>query len=272
MTGLSSKLVFPASALAAAVGMTLVSQQACTVLSNDEATCNECLFQQCKGEWAVCQQGTDCMAIYTCTVQPACIGSQPCIDGCIAAHPAGAAAFRVLTACDIAASCDACSSACSATCAPDAGAAEAAPVDAPPPPFDALVADAPLDGSADLDASFDAQADVPSDDAALADASDDSSVPDAGAPDASPGDAALPEDAGPTASVAPCNACVSGSCASQDSKCASGSSCDSYALCAAGCGSAACVSSCGTTYPSGTSDEGALSVCVVSSCASVCGY
>jgi hypothetical protein len=258
MTGLSCKLAIPA-ALAVAVGMTLVSQQACTVLSNDEPTCNECLFQQCTGEWAVCQQNADCMALYTCT-----INSQPCTD----TSPVGAQQLAVLMACDTAAACGACRSYCSATCGSDsgtpnadAGADVAAVADAPVADVaqEAAQADSGDEDAADEDAAAPVDAAVPPPDA--------SPLADATTVDANAADAA----SAATADVPACVSCVDTTCTAQKAACAQNQPCDEFAQCAAGCSNAACVSTCGTTYPQGTMDEETLATCVLGGCTPQCG-
>src|SRR5436305_1234007 len=67
--------------------------------------CNECLFQACGGAWAVCQQSSECSAIYQCAVQPSCVGDGQCVRGCFDAHPGGQRAYTALYTCDEAYAC-----------------------------------------------------------------------------------------------------------------------------------------------------------------------
>jgi len=87
------------------------------------SACDECLFQSCAGQWAVCQQSSECMAIYFCSTAASC--DQNCIDNCFAAHPTGQNAYYALASCDLATACGTCTSTCmpaAGTCAqPDGG-------------------------------------------------------------------------------------------------------------------------------------------------------
>lgn len=126
--------------LALGAGMTAMSQ-GCTFVTSDEPldggtfdgnpsppigspdgapqtnACNECLFQGCTGQWAVCQQSGECRAIYQCATQPACANDQSCVDQCYAAHPQGQSAYYALALCNRDRAC----SSCSAECSPQSG-------------------------------------------------------------------------------------------------------------------------------------------------------
>jgi hypothetical protein len=88
--------------------------------------CNECLFGQCSGQWAVCQQSTSaggCMSIYQCAI--AC-SDQTCVNNCYAAGSVdGKKAYLSLAKCDVDGQCGTCQSACNtppASCqVPDGG-------------------------------------------------------------------------------------------------------------------------------------------------------
>ncbi len=96
--------------------------------------CNQCLFGQCSGQWAVCQssQGAGgCMSIYQCATAPSC--NQACVDACYkAGTAAGQKAYLSLSSCDTAGLCGACQSTCKtppASCqVPDGGTAPDASV------------------------------------------------------------------------------------------------------------------------------------------------
>src|SRR5512140_672032 len=113
--------------LVATVGfVAAVSAQGCTVVLSDAPldggdfdgnvdaaatnVCNECLFQQCAGNWAVCQNQSECAAIYSCAI--ACAGNQSCINACFCSHPAGQNAYVSLAACDSVYSCGSCNGQC----------------------------------------------------------------------------------------------------------------------------------------------------------------
>jgi|GEM_PF-2851977 len=100
--------------------------------------CNGCLFQQCGGQWAVCEQSAECMAIYRCAIGT-CKGDATCVRGCFDAHPTGQNAYTALYTCDQQGSSCECQSSCNGpviTCpvtlpASDAGSGvDAAPPDA----------------------------------------------------------------------------------------------------------------------------------------------
>ena len=121
----------------APLALTIVSQ-GCTVLTSDGSldggdfngndaaplpaadggtpysSCNECLFQGCAGQWAVCQNSAECMAIYICATAPSCAASSTCVDACFTAHPAGESAYYSLASCDQYGQCGACASTCEA--------------------------------------------------------------------------------------------------------------------------------------------------------------
>ncbi len=86
--------------------------------------CNECLFQQCAASWSVCQNQTECLAIYTCATKPGC--DQQCVTACFHAHPCGQKAYAALSNCDSFYSC----STCNAQCKPAANACPATTVSA----------------------------------------------------------------------------------------------------------------------------------------------
>ncbi|MDB4998892.1 MAG: hypothetical protein JWM74_6324 [Myxococcaceae bacterium] len=119
---LTSRL-FAFTTVAAALGLGLVSMgsQGCTVTTGDSdaggfsfdsgpkpdsgvtpptgnAACNSCLFQQCSGQWAVCQSSTECTAIYQCATKTGC--DQNCVTACFNAHPTGQNAYTALYTCD----------------------------------------------------------------------------------------------------------------------------------------------------------------------------
>jgi hypothetical protein len=90
--------------------------------------CNECLFGQCSGQWAVCQQSTDCMAIYQCATAPNC--DQACVNKCFTSSPNGQKAYLSLANCDSAGQCGTCQTACNTppgqcVTGPDSGAPDA---------------------------------------------------------------------------------------------------------------------------------------------------
>jgi hypothetical protein len=108
-------------------------------------TCNECLFQQCSGQYTVCQGDPNCQAIYQCAT-----GNPSMATQCYCATPAGEAKYLALASCDSDNQCTACQAQCAAgnpMCPPgtippdicstsDAGMPDAAGPDAPPPPMD----------------------------------------------------------------------------------------------------------------------------------------
>jgi hypothetical protein len=162
LTALSSALALVVAPLA----MTIASQ-GCTVLTSDGvldgggftgndaapldgqapySSCNECLFQGCVGQWAVCQNNAECMAIYICSTAPSCAANGACVDACFAAHPTGQSAYYSLASCDqygqcgtCAATCGGAPASCPVTPPADAGTPppDAEPLDAGTPPVDA---------------------------------------------------------------------------------------------------------------------------------------
>jgi hypothetical protein len=223
----------------------------CTIVSSDEpldggfydgnveaavptTACNECLFQQCSGAWAVCQNQSECLLIYACATKQGC--DQSCINACFCAHPTGQNSYVALAACDSYYSCGG----CNAQCKPAAAACTAPGVIArdlcgAPPPVDAGASDA-------------------------------------GAGDAStppPVDAALP----PTdaAAVQDCAQCTSLSCKDQKDACATGSECDAYAQCLAVCQDAPCFDACAQAHATGKTASQALENCTLTNCKSQCG-
>ncbi len=194
--------------------------------------CNECLFQQCAGSWAVCQNQSNCFGIYTCAL--ACNGSQTCINACFCSRPAGQNAYVALAACDSFYACGTCNTQCkpaSSSCtapgvilrdvcgsAPDAGA---------------------VDGSADTG--------TPSD---------------AGPVVLPPTDAAVVQD---------CTGCISGKCSPEKDACGPKSECEAYTLCLAACNDAPCINACAAGHPTGKTASQALETCTVTNCKDACG-
>jgi len=234
----------------AIVGGLAVAAQGCTVLVSDTppddastgvSSCNECQYQSCIGQWAVCGKSAECMAIYTCATTPGC--DQACIDRCYLSHAQGQAPYYALASCDLAASqstkcaplCSASGDAGSETSTPDSGAETSDDGGDATPPDDASAPDS------------------------APDASDDASPPDAG-PDASDG-----------ATVQTCTDCTSQSCAAEKTACGPGSACDRYTGCLGGCTTSACVAQCGTDNPDGMAASGKLGDCVTAHCSRECG-
>ena len=252
--------------LAAALGMTVMSQ-GCTVTSSDTPldgglftgddsgggggattdgstaiSCNQCLFQQCTGQWSLCTASAECMAIYTCATAP---GGN--VNTCFTMHPTAQAQYLALAKCDQAGECN---GTCAASCAkpvscPDAGAPG---IDAAAPPVDA--------GGMDTDAATDAAMDI-----------DGATATDAGTPDL---DAAAPVDSGMT-TAADCPTCTAMSCGTAKTACDPGTPCDQYTQCLAACQTTPCVDMCGTTFPMGQTASATLSTCVLMNCAMPCG-
>jgi hypothetical protein len=91
-----------------------------------QRACNQCAYQPCKGEFAVCMGNDECQAIYQCAIKPNCANSGACVQACYDAHPQGQAAYKALSSCNQNAVCGSCTSLCKPTaeyCAarPDAG-------------------------------------------------------------------------------------------------------------------------------------------------------
>ena len=234
--------------LVAAGFVAAMTAQGCTVVVSDSPldggifdngdaaptgnACNECLFQQCSGNWAVCQNQTECFAIYTCAI--ACSGSQTCINACFCGHPDGQNAYVGLAACDSVYSCGSCNTQCTpaaASCTSPGVIARdlcGATVDAGP-------------------------------------------TPDAGTPDASTEipDAALPPT--DAAVVLDCTGCISGKCSAEKNACAPQSECEAFTLCLAACSDAACISGCETAHPTGKTASQALDTCTTTNCKDACG-
>jgi hypothetical protein len=129
-----------------ALGMTALSQ-GCTITTSDsgldggnftgndsgtdtgtdpQRVCNECAYQPCKGEFAVCMNNDDCQTIYQCAIKPNCASTTGCVQGCIDSRPNGKAAYLALATCNQRAVCNSCSSLCKPTAAycanvPDGG-------------------------------------------------------------------------------------------------------------------------------------------------------
>jgi hypothetical protein len=127
-TSLASRC-FAFTTVAAALGIGLVSMgsQGCTITTGDgdaggfsfdsgpaadagvtpkagNAACNSCLFQQCSGQWAVCQSSAECTAIYQCATKTGC--DSTCVTACFNAHPSGQNAYTALYTCDQVGACD----------------------------------------------------------------------------------------------------------------------------------------------------------------------
>jgi hypothetical protein len=88
--------------------------------------CNECAYQPCKAQFAVCMGNDECQAIYQCAIKPNCVNSGACVQACYDARPQGQAAYTALSSCNQRAVCGSCTSLCKPTteyCAaiPDAG-------------------------------------------------------------------------------------------------------------------------------------------------------
>jgi hypothetical protein len=238
-------------------GVLVASAEGCTVLVNDQppddastgvSSCDECQYQTCIGQWAVCGNSAECMAIYTCATAPGC--DQNCVDQCYLAHQTGQSAYYALASCDSTAKQSAaCTTYCTAT--PDAS---------PDAPTETSAPDAGDDGGS-TEAGDDGGAE-----AAMPDASDDASTPDASADDASAADAST--DA---SSVQSCTDCSAQKCAMQHAACAPGSACDRYTGCLAACTTSACVTQCGTDNPDGQAASSTLGDCVTQQCSQECG-
>ena len=199
--------------------------------------CNECLFQQCSGSWAVCQNDQECMAIYTCATTTANC-DQNCINSCFCAHPNGQNKYVALAACDSYYACNTCKTECPTLSQPQACTAPGV-----------------------------IQRDVCG--AQVVDAGVDSAPPeDSGADSAPPVDAALP----PTdaAQVQDCTTCTTNSCSSEKQACAPGSECEAYTLCLAACSDTACFDKCGTDHATGKAASQALENCTITNCKTAC--
>jgi len=197
--------------------------------------CNECLFQQCSGNWAVCQNQAECSTIYSCAITCKA-GDQACVNACFCNHPAGQNAYVALAACDSYFSCGTCST----QCTPAAASCTAPGV---------IVRD--ICGGTVVDAGPAPDATPP----------DDASPP--------PADAALP----PTdaAVVQDCTSCVNGKCSSERQQCAPKSECEGFTLCVAPCTDAACVNDCDAAHPTGKTASQALDACTTTNCKDACG-
>jgi hypothetical protein len=101
--------------------------------------CNACLFQGCRGQFSVCANAPECIAIYQCAVAPSCVTSGACVQACYDAHPSGQPAYDALVDCDKIGQCSTCQATCgvsAASCttpAVDAGTDDASTPDAAPP-------------------------------------------------------------------------------------------------------------------------------------------
>ncbi len=197
--------------------------------------CNACLFQQCSGSWAVCENSSECLAIYTCALR--CNGDVACIDGCFCAHPSAQNAYVALAACDSYYACGTCQTACktpaSSCTAPGVIARDLC--GAPPPPVDS--------GAGDAGTSVDA------------------------APPADAG-ASVATDA---AAVVTCGSCVDGRCSSEKQACAPRSECEGYMLCIGFCNDRQCIADCAAAHPTGQAASQALQTCTTTNCKDACG-
>jgi hypothetical protein len=242
---------------AGAVGGVLVAltSQGCTIVTSDApldggdfdgdfnndsggATgCNECLFDQCAGNWTVCQNNTECRAIYTCATAPNI--DQAGVNACFCAHPAGQNAYVALAACDSVYSCGSCKSACNtaASSCTSPGVIVRDLCGSSPPP----------------DAGTGADTGVVTDDAAPPPPND-ASLP--------PTDAAVVQD---------CTSCTASKCSTEKAACASGSECETYTLCLAACQDAACFTKCATDHADGKTASEKLETCTLNSCKDECG-
>jgi hypothetical protein len=163
------------------------------------------------------------------------VSDSTCVTNCYNAHPNGQALYYSLAACDNYGECGVCSQTC-------------------PQPSQCLgAADS---GAPDSGSGVDAAQGV-----------------DAAPP---PSDAGTQQDSAPactTASTACCGSCTDSSCATQKAACATGTPCDQYTQCVAGCAVAdagGCIDDCGTTFAQGKSDSAALSTCVQTNCGTQC--
>jgi len=98
-------------------------------------SCNDCLYQQCNGQYAACAQNADCYAIYTCSIQCDVSQSGTCVQNCFDQRPAGQATYLSLGNCDNYVGCagGTCFSSCTATplaCNTDDDAGTGGPPDA----------------------------------------------------------------------------------------------------------------------------------------------
>jgi hypothetical protein len=103
--------------------------------------CNACLFQGCRGQFSVCAQNADCIAIYQCATATGCVSSATCVQACYDAHPAGQPAYDALVDCDKIGEC----STCQATCNVSAAACTNPTVDSGPDATPAPDAGPPVD-------------------------------------------------------------------------------------------------------------------------------
>lgn len=229
-----------------------VGSQGCTITTSDapldggffdgaaedapaDNPCNVCLFQQCSGSWAVCQNESECFAIYTCATAPGCAADQNCVNNCFCSHPTGQNAYVALAACDSYYTCGTCSS----QCAPPAASCTAPGVIA----RDICGTTPPVDsGTPDTGTGVDA---------------------------APPVDAGLPPTDATT--VTDCTSCTNGKCGNEKSACAPQSECEAYTLCLASCQDSACFDDCATAHPTGKTASQALETCTVQNCKDACG-
>ncbi len=159
-TGLAARLLAFCAFAAASGGLAFaaMSAEGCTISSgngdasdfsfdsgssgNDGGTgtqgnpaCNSCLFQGCSGQWAVCQQSTECISIYQCATKAGC--DQNCVTQCFNDHPNGQKEYTALYTCDQSAACtSSCMSACNtpaASCPSGGQDGGGGTVDAAPP-------------------------------------------------------------------------------------------------------------------------------------------
>jgi hypothetical protein len=242
---------------AAALGsLAVIATEGCTVVVSDEPLeggvfdgnlgdetpltngCNECLFQQCAGSWAVCQNDTECLAIYACATKPNC--DQRCIDDCFCGHPGGQNAYVAIAACDSFYQCGT----CQAQCGTPATSCTAPGLIA----RDVCGTTPAQDAGADTAEAQDAEADA----------------------------VAPPQDAAPTptdaaAAVQSCTSCTNGKCSDLKSQCGPSSECEAYTLCLAACQDAACFDKCATDHATGKIASQALENCTLTNCTVQCG-
>ncbi len=76
------------------------------------AQCNECLFQQCSGQYTVCQGDPNCRAIYQCAIAPGADVTK-CI--CNSTSQAAQNEYLSLASCDSEGECSACQTNCAAS-------------------------------------------------------------------------------------------------------------------------------------------------------------
>jgi hypothetical protein len=250
-------------------GLLAVGSQGCTVTASDQPLdggitnpgddssipsandCNECLFEQCSGQWSVCQNSADCRAIYECAIKPGTTAQG--VGTCFCASPNGQRAYAALSTCD---SVQMCNTTCASKCATRSPSCPAADF----PTADSL--GCPNTTQPDSGTVDSATVDDSGGATDAASAPDTATAPDTSAPPP-------PVDAGVVAQD--CNSCVSSQCSQQQQACASGTECDKFSQCVAACTDAQCVANCGTSSPTGQQASQALATCTSTNCATQCG-